>query len=198
MIGRTLLQPTGSEPALKNDRPVSSATSQPPVSGFSALSTSGEESSRPRECPEPQECPEPPECPPGDSEPAAGRSGLSRTMLNFWLDVAMGIVFAALCLTGVILRFVFPRDTAAVLWGMNAEQWGGLHFGILAVLAVGILVHVMLHWSWVCGVISRRILGRRTLPDDGIRTVYGVGLLIGILLTGAIIVGAAQWMIVLP
>jgi hypothetical protein len=36
------------------------------------------------------------------------------------------------------------------------------------------------------------------LPDDGIRTVYGVGLLIVLLLTGAAIVGIAMMTIQMP
>ncbi|MEZ6125616.1 MAG: DUF4405 domain-containing protein [Planctomycetaceae bacterium] len=126
---------------------------------------------------------------------------ISRTLVNFWLDTVLGGLFVALCITAVIVQFVFPPGVAArgaMLLGMNYGQWCSFQFAQLAILGLGILVHVMLHWTWVCSVMTKRILGMPDLPDDGIRTIYGVGLLIGLLLLGAVCVGAAQWMIVLP
>jgi hypothetical protein len=85
-----------------------------------------------------------------------------------------------------------------MLWKMNYGQWCSLQFGLHCILGLGVVVHVMLHWTWVCGVISRKLLRQRELPDDGIRTVYGVGLLIVLLLTGAAIVGIAMMTIQMP
>jgi len=129
------------------------------------------------------------------------RGKISRTLVNFWLDGLLGIIFAKLCITAVIVQFVFPPGIAArdwFLWGMSYGQWCSLQFALIAVLGLGVLVHIMLHWTWVCSVMTKRILHRKQLPDDGIRTVYGVGLLIGLLLLGATAVGIAQWMIVRP
>ena len=141
---------------------------------------------------------------PNRSDPTAAPAHtrrLSRTLVNFWLDAMLGGVFVLLSITAVIVQFVFPPGIAArgvSLWGMSYGQWCSLQFALIATLGLGVLVHVMLHWSWVCGVLARRILGQSSLPDDGIRTIYGVGLLIGLLLSGAVAVGLAQWMIVLP
>jgi hypothetical protein len=133
--------------------------------------------------------------------PSAVPGRISRTLVNFWLDGLLGLLFVALCVVAVIVQFVFPPGIAArdwVLWGMSYGQWCSVQFGLLALLGLGVLLHVMLHWTWVCCVLSKRILGKSEMPDDGIRTVYGVGLLIGLLLIGAIAVGAAQWMIIQP
>lgn len=130
---------------------------------------------------------------------APGR--ISRTLVNFWLDGLLGLIFVKLCLTAVILQFVFPPGVAArgaALWGMTYGQWCSLQFGLLAALGLGVLLHVMLHWTWICSVLSKRILKQKEVPDNGIRTLYGVGLMICLLLLGATIVGIAQWMIVLP
>jgi hypothetical protein len=115
----------------------------------------------------------------------ARRSGWSWSWINLLLDAALLVAFMAVCFAAVVVRFVFPPGPAAAgwtLWGLDYDAWGGIQFGLLAVLAIGILVHVMLHWSWVCNVIASRLVGRGARVDDGLQTIYGVGLLIGLLL----------------
>ncbi len=136
----------------------------------------------------------------GKTAPVVG-SRFSRTMINFWLDTLLMVAFVTLSIIAVIVQFVFPPGVAAkgwLLWGMNYGQWCSLQFSTLAVLGFGVIVHVMLHWTWVCGVIARKLMRRRELPDDGIRTVYGVGLLIALLLTGATLIGFAMLTIQMP
>ena len=64
------------------------------------------------------------------------------------------------------------------LWNLAYNGWASLQFALVAALALGILVHVMLHWSWVCGVAKRRSPNKKKKPDEGTQTLYGVGLLI--------------------
>lgn len=126
---------------------------------------------------------------------------ISRTLVNFWLDSLLAVVFVVLCISAVVVQFVFPPGVAAdgwTLWSMSYGQWCSIQFSLMTTLALGVLVHVMLHWTWVCSVLVKRVLRRRDLPDNGTRTVYGVGLLICLLLLGAVTVGMAQWMIVRP
>ncbi len=47
---------------------------------------------------------------------------------------------------------------------MTYGQWCSIQFGLLSLLGLGILVHVMLHWTWVCSVISRRLMHQKELP----------------------------------
>lgn len=132
---------------------------------------------------------------------ASDGTRVSRTLVNFWLDSLLLLIFALHSIAAVIVQFVFPPGVAAkgwTLWSMNYGQWCSVQFFFLSMLAFGILVHVMLHWSWVCGVIARKLLHQRDLPDDGIRTVYGVGLLILLLLSGATVVGIAMMSIKMP
>ena len=132
---------------------------------------------------------------------ASDGTRVSRTLVNFWLDAFLLLIFALHSVSAVIVQFVFPPGVAAkgwTLWSMNFGQWCSVQFFFLSVLAFGIVVHVMLHWSWVCGVIARKLLHQRELPDDGIRTVYGVGLLIVLLLSGATVVGIAMMSIKMP
>ena len=67
-------------------------------------------------------------------------------------------------------------------------------FNMLAVLALGILVHVMLHWNWVCGVVGSRLSkwrGRTVRIDEANQTIYGVGLLVVLFTLMGLTVGVA-------
>ncbi len=136
---------------------------------------------------------------PDQPRPAVKRkSKFSWTLLNFWLDSAMLVNFLALVCVSVVIRFVFPAASAAQgwsLWGRGIDAWMAGQFALLAVLSLGILVHVMLHWSWVCGVFFGKLWKLKkgaTLPDDGTRTIYGVGFMILLLnLMGLFIAAAA-------
>ncbi|MDX1961584.1 MAG: hypothetical protein SFX18_00435 [Pirellulales bacterium] len=118
------------------------------------------------------------------------------TDTNFWLDTLLGVVFAAHVGISVVARYVFPRAANSAgwkLWGYSHDDWMQFQFASLAVLSLLILLHVMLHWSWVATVFVQRVLMRKKQkPDDGIQTIAGVGLLIVLLnVVGAFVAAAA-------
>jgi hypothetical protein len=113
---------------------------------------------------------------------------ISRTEFNFLLDATLLMLFVALCTSSVILEFVFPPATQAegwLLWARSYDQWSRFRFALLATLAAAVVLHVMLHWSWVCGVATSRLRKKRSTAakshDDPTRTLWGVGLLIFVL-----------------
>lgn len=120
-----------------------------------------------------------------ESLPARRGRGWTWNDINLVLDAVLLVVFMALCFAAVVVRFVFPPGPGAkgwTLWGFDYDAWGGIQFGLVATLALGILVHVMLHWSWVCNMVaSRFVKTRQGRVDDGLQTIYGVGLLIVLL-----------------
>ena len=99
----------------------------------------------------------------------------------------------------MIVNFVFPAGIRAegwLLWGFSYGAWCRFQFLILAMMAGAVVLHVMLHWSWVCGVIASRLgnkkAGTATAKDDPSRTLWGVGLLILIFnLIGVVVATAA-------
>lgn len=113
---------------------------------------------------------------------------MSRTVVNFLLDVLLLLVLMALVGSALVVRFVFPAGTAAngwLLWGLDYDEWASVQFVTLCAILLAILVHVMLHWSWVCNVIASRLFklkGKDARPDEGSQTLYGVATLIAILL----------------
>lgn len=113
------------------------------------------------------------------------KSNWTRTDFNFLLDSVLLIVFLVLVWVSTIVRFVFPSTSDAVgwtLWGGSLDAWIGVQFGLVAVMAFAVLLHVMLHWTWVCGVILQRLPakkdGSKRAFDDGTRTIVGVGFMI--------------------
>lgn len=127
-------------------------------------------------------CPNDLDKPAAGSEPAtATRSGrCSRAVVNFYLDVLLGLIFTAmLAITGVI-RFVFPAPTLATgwtLWGLTLDDWSQLQFVVTAVFGAGVVLHVMLHWTWVCGMLTRGRAQSSLRTDNGIQTLVGVAVL---------------------
>lgn len=138
-----------------------------------------------------------------DDQPATNavvaRSGKwNKTLVNFWLDLLMLVAFVGLLWTSVIVRFVFPPAITAenwTLWGWNVDQWINLQFNLIAFFTFLVVVHLMLHWNWVCGVVASRFFsrsqGRKPTVDNGTQTLWGVGLLIVLLNVMGVGVGLA-------
>lgn len=121
---------------------------------------------------------------------------MSRSAFNLLLDTLLLIVFCVLLWASVVVRFVFPSAADARgwrLWGFDYDQWVTAQFGTLAVFTLGVLLHVMMHWSWVCGIVAVKVLrNKKAKIDEGAQTIYGVGLLIVLLnLLGLAIAAAA-------
>jgi hypothetical protein len=115
-----------------------------------------------------------------------------RTLLNFVLDATLLLLFLGLGCVSAIIYFIFPAgpDSAGwMLWGADYRGWCDFQFGVLCAFAFAVLLHVMLHWDWVCTVSCKFATGRALGPDDGSRTLYGVALLILLLtLLGAAVI----------
>ena len=132
-------------------------------------------------------------------------SSLPWTLINFWLDVTLGVVFLAVVWTSTIVRFVFPPAVNArdwSLWSWSVDQWIAFQYVLICVLTFLVLVHVMLHWSWVCGVIASRFLrsrdGKKRKMDEGVQTIVGVGLMIVLLNIMGLGIAAAMLMVDRP
>ncbi|QEG33820.1 DUF4405 domain-containing protein [Bythopirellula goksoeyrii] len=125
---------------------------------------------------------------------------LTKTTINFWLDTFLLCVFLALCCVSVILRYVFPPGTDSAgwtLWGLDFLAWNDVQFFTLCLLAASVLLHVMLHWTWVCGVIGNWVRKSQSgntasKADNGSRTLWGVGLLIALLNVLGLVIAAAS------
>ena len=112
---------------------------------------------------------------------------MKRHMLNALIDLLMLNAMFGLIGTGFIVRYTLPPGTGGrghgpsdTLLGMTRHGWGDVHFW-LAVGVVSLLVlHVALHWSWVCATLAKAVLrnDQAVRPRfGGCRHWYGVGVL---------------------
>jgi hypothetical protein len=122
---------------------------------------------------------------------------LSRTIVNLLLDILLALILSCLVGSACVVRFVFPPGTEArgwKLWGMDYDAWANFEFLTLCVILLAFVVHVMLHWNWVCSVIATRIFklkGSSARPDEAIQTLYGVSTLIVFLTAIGLLIAAA-------
>jgi hypothetical protein len=107
---------------------------------------------------------------------------MSRLRMNILVDAVAFAAMLLLVATGILMRYVLPPGSGRflALWGMDRHGWGDIHFWIAVTLVTTVALHVVLHWSWVVGVVKGRSPERSVLRI----TVTLVGLL---LLLGAAI-----------
>ncbi len=129
---------------------------------------------------------------------------MSRSAINFLMDATLLVVFGGLAWTSGVVRLVFPPGPEAGgwrLWGYDYEAWCDAQFACLSLFTFGILMHLVLHWNWVCGFVTSRLSRNRSKPivlDEGNKTLYGVSLLIILLTLLGAMIGVAVLMIEPP
>lgn len=77
---------------------------------------------------------------------------MNRNAVNFWLDVTLIVNFAAITVTGSVLKWGVAcgrgcRDR--LFWGWSRGEWLDLHFWLAVAITLNILLHVILHWGWL-------------------------------------------------
>lgn len=118
-------------------------------------------------------------------------------LINFWLDTVLLVAFLLLTWISGVVHLVFPAGPGGFGWsvfGYTLTDWRNFQFVTLCGLGLGLVVHVMLHWSWVCGLVRTRFLGRPGRDLAGADTLWGVGFLIALLhLVGGGLLAAWVW-----
>ncbi len=77
---------------------------------------------------------------------------MKRNTVNFLVDAASMLVVFGLVATGLLVSYVLPpgSGTRRLLWGLGRHDWGDIHFWIAFSGGVLLLIHLALHWQWVC------------------------------------------------
>lgn len=125
---------------------------------------------------------------------------------RFLVDTTMLLLFLGVLATTAVVQFIFPAGTRAagwILWGLGYDAWSLLQGVSIAAFTLNVLVHLILQWNWVCNFITSRISRRRgderhTPLPDGIKTIYGVSVLIAVLTLLGLLLIAAEFTIRAP
>lgn len=140
----------------------------------------------------------------GTDSPAAPRNlpakkGISRTALNFWVDFGILVLLCNTMWIAGVVFFVFPAPSESAGWnvfGYDFDQWSFALLLSFSAFCLGVLVHLILHWTWILGVITSRLSrwkGERVTLNESAKTLYGVGSMIVVLTILAILIMAAEF-----
>jgi hypothetical protein len=113
---------------------------------------------------------------------------MRRIVFNFLIDFVSFVGVLGMITTGLVVRYILPAGSGGfrhrvdrTLWSLSRHQWGELHFWVAAVLGALLVVHVALHWSWICHFVRQWIHGRehaRSPIKPWVRHLYGIGFLL--------------------
>lgn len=108
---------------------------------------------------------------------------MKRNTLNLLIDLVSAIVMFGMIATGLIIRFALPPGSgrSRLLWTWGRHDWGDVHFWLAVAAGVLLLVHVALHWQWVCNMtlhFFRRAEGDRAYPGALGRNIAGAVLVV--------------------
>jgi len=78
---------------------------------------------------------------------------MNRNRTNFWIDVAIFVVFLVLVFTGFLLHLLPSGGGGGSVLNLTGQDWKGLHMLSAMVFIVLVVVHLVLHRSWggACG-----------------------------------------------
>jgi len=86
---------------------------------------------------------------------------MSRNHVNLILDLLLAAAALVLLATGLLIAFVLPPGShGATVWGWTRHDFGDLHLWVAVAMVALLLVHVALHWTWVC-TMAGRVCGRK-------------------------------------
>ena len=90
---------------------------------------------------------------------------MKRSTLNFIIDLISFIDLLGLTFTGFIMKYILPPGTGGYgrgfrggrepveeikyLWSMTRHDWGYIHFYLAVGFVILMVVHIILHWSWI-------------------------------------------------
>ncbi|KAA0215641.1 MAG: DUF4405 domain-containing protein [Leptolyngbya sp. PLA3] len=104
---------------------------------------------------------------------------MQRASINYIVDLLTLLVLLGIAGTGLIMKFALPPGSGGAglaLWSLGRHDWGSIHFWLSAGMGMLLLVHLYLHWSWVC-VLTNRLMhpfGKAAPPAKGTQRRAGV------------------------
>jgi len=124
---------------------------------------------------------------------------MTRSAINYLVDLATFALFLFMVASGLILAFILPPGSRGgrgagerALWSLTRHDWGDIHFWVALGLIGLLILHVVLHWSWVCTLTHRMLTGRNLRATTPRRTQHLVG--VAFLAAIAAMFGSFYWL----
>ncbi len=88
------------------------------------------------------------------------RCGVRIRAVNLVTDAVTFLVALAMAATGLLLKFVLPPGSGQggrgmQLWGFSRHEWGDVHLRLAVIMGALFILHVALHWNWLCATVGR-------------------------------------------
>jgi hypothetical protein len=101
---------------------------------------------------------------------------MNKAKLNYWLDAVIGAAFLISAATGLAFLLMGSGgyqggqnpNFRTALMGLSRNTWSDLHTLASIVMIVGVLVHLVFHWTWVV-CMTRKMLpapSRRVVQEE--------------------------------
>ena len=89
---------------------------------------------------------------------------MKRAMVNFIVDLVSFVDLLGMACTGFIMKYILPpgtggrgrrlhgdlgREHIKDFWSMSRHEWGDIHFYLAVLFVILMVVHIILHWSWI-------------------------------------------------
>ena len=82
---------------------------------------------------------------------------MNKSNLNFVIDSVAFFLFLLLASTGILIFLVLPPGSGNLtIWGMNRHGWGDIHFWAAMGFLLAMIIHLIMHWSWIVAKIKGR------------------------------------------
>jgi len=78
---------------------------------------------------------------------------MNKSLIDYIVDVLMGLSFLVTAMTGVIIFFFLPggvpRSGYQTFLGIIKQDWTSAHNWSGLIMIFLVLVHLVLHWRWI-------------------------------------------------
>ena len=106
---------------------------------------------------------------------------MKRTKLNYIVDFIGFINLLCLVVSGFIIKYILPPGTGGrgqelhggqglgrtkALLSLTRHQWGDIHFYFSAAFITLILLHLILHWTWIKNCSKSILLPKKSCPES--------------------------------
>jgi hypothetical protein len=125
---------------------------------------------------------------------------MRRSFLNWLIDFALFVSVLGLLLTGLLIEFILPPGSHGdAVWSLSRHAWGEIHFWFAVTMIVIAVLHVILHWGWVCTVAMKLLKRTAVAPQRMQRHVAGaIVIVLLLLIVGGFLAVAASTKMVDP